>query len=203
MPETGSVTITALSPNNDLATEILSAAGAAIERTSPSVAVAKVGTLTTRTDNDTGTFTMVTGHGFVTSNKIDVFWSTGRRRNMTATVTGDSVVLDGGSGDVLPAAATAITAMKPVEVVFVVTGNSVQLLGVSSPVPGFIVFVDNAAADIADATYTITASGGGGKSYPPGTNPLSGDVTSLVKFSHGNSGAAQTMKAWVLHGTPP
>lgn len=206
MPEIGTVTITASSPEADSASEVLTLTGAAFERASPSVAVAKTGTLTTRTDDNTGTFTMTTGHGFSTAEEIDVFWSGGQRRKMTATVTGDSVVLDGGSGDVLPIATTAITAMKPVTVSFVVTGNVVWQLGVSSPVPGFIVFVDDAAAEIAAATYTITPTGGGGKTWATGigfTNPLAGAVTSLVKFSHGNSAAARTLKAWAVHGTPP
>ena len=206
MPETATVTITGLTANQDLFTEILSLTGAGIERVSPSVAVAKTGTLTTRTDNDTGTFTMTTGHGFSTADKIDVFWSGGQRRAMDATVTGDSVVLDGGSGDNLPAQTTAITAMKPVTVAFTVVGNTAFYLGVSSPVPGYIVFVDNAAAEIAAATYSITPTGGGGKSWATNigfTNPLAGATTSLVKFSHSSSTAARTMKAVVIHTTPP
>lgn len=179
--------------------ETISAEGDSIERASPTVPVAKVGTLTTRTDDDTGTFTMNSGHGFSTSDKIDVFWSTGSRRNMTATVTGDSVVLDGGSGDNLPVATTAITAMKPVEVLMDIDGDQVVAVAVYSPKAGYIVFVDDGPADISDATYQLDAGEGKGwVSGDGGTNPLTGDTVTKVKFSHGNSAAAQTMRAAVV-----
>ena len=52
---------------------------------SPSVSAGKAGSLTTRTDNDTGVATLAGGHGIVTSDKVDVFWAGGRRYGMTAT----------------------------------------------------------------------------------------------------------------------
>lgn len=180
--------------------ETISAEGDSIERASPSIPVAKIGTLTTRTDNNTGTFTMASGHGFSTGNKIDVFWSGGSRRAMDATVTGDSVVLDGGSGDNLPIATTAITAMRPVEVVFdIADGDTVVSVAVYSPKAGYVVFVDDGPADISAATYQLDAAEGKGwVSGDGGTNPLAGAVVTKVKFSHGNSSAAQVMKAAVV-----
>jgi len=73
------------------------------------------GTLTTRTDDDTGTLTLSTGHGVMTGNTVDVFWNDGAnsRTGMTAgTVSGNSVPIDGGSGDVLPAATTAVNVVN-------------------------------------------------------------------------------------------
>lgn len=161
----------------------------------PSIPAAKVGTLTTRTDNDTGTFTMDSGHGFSTGNKIDVFWPTGSRRNMTATVTVNSVVLDGGSGDVLPAAATAITAMKPVEVtVPTIDGDTVVGLVVYSPVAGYVVLcVDTSTLT---APYQLDRDVADGFSTAAGDdNPLAGVNITIVKFSHGDSSSAQDMYA--------
>lgn len=69
------------------------------------------GTLTTRTDNDTGTLTLSSGHGVMTGNTVDVFWNdhANSRLGMTVgTVSGTSVPIDGGTGDNLPAAATAV-----------------------------------------------------------------------------------------------
>jgi hypothetical protein len=176
----------------------ITATGKVLTRITPSVPAAKVGSLTVRTDNDTGTVTMATGHGFSTSEKIDLFWSGGSRRNMTATVTGDSVVLDGGSGDDLPLAATAVTAMKPTEVTLVVTGDNVAGVSVSSPKAGYVVFVDDAPADISDATYKLADGEGKGWVSGDGTNPLAGDAVTKVKFSHGDSAAARTMTAAIV-----
>ena len=168
-------------------------------RTAPTVAAAKAGTLTTRTDNNTGTFTMASGHGFLTNDKIDVFWSGGQRRGMTATVTGDSVVLDGGTGDNLPVATTAITAMKPHEENFALDGDDLAGLTVFSPVPAFVVFVDGSDAVIGDP-ITLTGTGGSGYVWSPGLgadNPLAGGTVAKVLLSHG-SAAAQTLRVIAL-----
>lgn len=128
----------------------------------PEVPAAKTGTLTTRTDDNTGTFTMTTGHGFTTSMKIDVFWSGGQRRDMTATVTGDSVVLDGGTGDVLPIATTSITAQNPTIVEVTIDGADCIGLAVATPKKGFVVFYDDAGtpAVITPAIYSISGTSG-------------------------------------------
>jgi hypothetical protein len=204
VPETLTVTTTALTTGSgDTFTATLTASGSAIERASPSVPAAKTGSLTTRTDADTGVCTMDPGHGFATSDKLDVFWSGGRRRNMTATVATNAVTVDGGSGDNLPVVNTAVTVAKPTEVAFVVAGNAVTGIAVSSPRAGFVVFCDNAntPADIAAATFTI-ATAGTAQVWATGngvTNPLANTTTSKVKFSHGDS-SAQTMKAAVVYG---
>jgi len=199
MPETFTLTKTGQDGASDTVTEILTVSGNDIVRATPSVPAAKTGTLTTRTDNDTGTFTMTTGHGFITSDKIDVFWAGGARHGMTATVTGDSVVLDVGVGDNLPAATTPITAMKPTSVTFVVVGNNVIGLGVSSPRSAYIVFVAG-GSDITAATYRI-ATAGLGKSWisGDGTNPLAAVTTATVSCSHDDSTSAQTLKAFAIY----
>lgn len=200
MPENASYT-SVLTDGTDTFSDVLTGSGNAHERASPSVPAAKVGVVASKTDSDTGTMTMDAGHGFATSDKIDLFWSGGSRRNMTATVTGDSVALDGGSGDAIPAAATAITAMKPTEVSFTVTGSNVIALGVKSDAIGWVVFVDDAPADIAAATFRITQNGGYGKCWQSGngiTNPLAGSAVTKVKFSHGST-AAVAMKAVAIY----
>lgn len=169
------------------------------EIANPSVAGAKTGTLTTRTDNDTGTLTMASGHGFVTNDKVDVFWSGGSRRNMTATVTGDSVVVDGGSGDNLPLVNAAITAMKPTSVPFSVVGDNVDALAVSLgslTVQGWVVFKDGSSAVI--TSYQIR-TGEREKVWVSGlgiTNPLASATVATAEFSH-DSTSAQTPTAAV------
>jgi len=69
------------------------------------------GTLSTRTDNDTGIITVEAGHGITTSFTIDLYWASGKRYGMTVTGTASTTVsLDGGTGDNLPVAATNIVA---------------------------------------------------------------------------------------------
>lgn len=86
--------------------------------------LAKVGELTTRTDNETGTLTMDTGHGITTGARLDLYWADGdgagtpgSRRGITVgTVSGNTVPIgadNSGSGDNLPLVNTAITAMIP------------------------------------------------------------------------------------------
>jgi hypothetical protein len=69
------------------------------------------GSLTTRTDADTGEITMSTQiapHGITTGEIVDVVWSRGWRLGMTVgTVSGNSVPIDGGEGDDLPTVASA------------------------------------------------------------------------------------------------
>jgi hypothetical protein len=64
--------------------------------------------LTTRTDDNTGVATCLTGHGIETADVVDAYWLGGFRKGMTATTSTNAVTLDGGSGDVLPVQNTAL-----------------------------------------------------------------------------------------------
>ena len=200
MPETfrRQVTVTA---DSTTYTNVLEVTGNSHEATSPSVAAAKSGSLTTRTDDDTGVVTFATGHGFATNNVIDLFWSGGQRRALTATVAGDDVTLDGGSGDVLPAVNTAVTGMVPTEIPFVVDGNTVVGLALSCSVPGYGVFVDDADAEINTAIYELDNNQAGSWIEGDGTNPLANTITSVVKLSHGST-SAKTMNVVAVFGAP-
>lgn len=76
------------------------------------LADARAGTLATRTGDDAGTVTFGAGHGFVTGDLVELKWAGGERREMSATVAGVAVTLDGGTGDALPVETTAVTATK-------------------------------------------------------------------------------------------
>jgi hypothetical protein len=62
---------------------------------------ASAGSLTTRTDDDTGEITLETGHG-LSSGTYDVYWDGGVQYGVTATIAGDAMSIDAGSGDNLP-----------------------------------------------------------------------------------------------------
>lgn len=83
-----------------------SGTGRASEETT--LAAGVPGTLTTRTDNDTGVVT-VASHSITTANKVGVFWAGGSRRGMTVTATtGTTITIDVGSGTNLPIATTVV-----------------------------------------------------------------------------------------------
>src|SRR4051812_43765099 len=81
---------------------------------SVALAAAKVGQLTTRTDNNTGVLTMAGGHGILNGDRLDVYWTGGSRRGMSVTgVSTNLVTIDLGAGDNLPTNLTNVTAMVP------------------------------------------------------------------------------------------
>ena len=94
-----------------------------VAQVSEEIPAAKTGTLTTRTDNDTGTLTMSASHGITTGAKIDIYWTGGRRYNVeVGTVSVNSVPFDNGSGDNLPTNNTSVTVMVQ-QVYAISTGN--------------------------------------------------------------------------------
>lgn len=162
------------------------------------LAAAKIGSLSTRTDNDTGVLTMNSGHGITTGARLDVYWTvggvSGRRYGMTVgTVSGDTVPIDGGAGDNLPAALSAVTAMVPDEEAVALTGANAVAIATKCPVGGTVVFATSGNATILAVQATsanpvyLWSSGDGG------TNPLTGQTVAKVFLSHPNSSIASTL----------
>jgi len=163
-------------------------------------AAAKIGQLTTRTDNNTGVLTMNSGHGFATSDKLDVYWDGGSRRGMDATVATNAVTVDGGAGDNLPTNLTAVTVSKPQEEEFLVTGDNVAAIGAKASRRGIIVFAASDGTELLVVTDNLDAAAGGGYQWFDGngiTNPLAGVDVAKVLFSNGDSSNANTMVAAV------
>jgi len=169
-----------------------------LETKEPTVTAAKVGTLTTRTDNDTGVATMNAGHGFVTGDELDVFWTGGQRRGMTATVATNAVTIDGGTGDNLPVLSTPLTVKKPQQENFEVVGADLKALAASSPKPGAIKLL--AADDTVLLEIPITSDNGvyTWDTETGITNPLAGVTVAKALFSHSNSAASHKMKLGAL-----
>lgn len=181
--------------------QVLDLEGSSIERASPTVPAGKSGTLTTRTDDNTGIATLESGHGITTGQKVALFWADGKRYGMDATVSGTAVTLDGGSGDALPVTTTAVVAMVPAEVAFVVDGDEdLKALAAQCSVEGYIEVLDDAETPASIVVYDVGSSNS--KLWHDGngiTNPLAGKVTSLVKFAHGST-AARTMTLLAVFG---
>lgn len=167
------------------------------------VAAAKTGTLTTRTDDNTGTLTMAGGHGITTGARLDLYWTGGSRRGITVgTVSGNSVPIDLGSGDNLPIATTAITAMVPTEEDFVVTGDNVSAIACYSDQAGQIVFCESDDTEV--KAYSVGGAVGTAQSVfwtedRDPVNPLASGAITKVYFSHGTSTASAAMRAAVLN----
>lgn len=99
---------------------------------SVSLPAGKSGTLTTRTDNDTGVVTVSSGHGITTSDTVDVYWSGGRRYGCDVTAQDSTTIsIDLGSGDNLPSTSTAIVVVKQVAANVFIDGDNCKLVAVS------------------------------------------------------------------------
>lgn len=155
----------------------------------PTVTAATAGSLTTRTDANTGVFTATTAGaiaaaGIVSTDKVDVYWEGGSRRWMTATVATDAVTIDGGAGDDLPVVTTAMTIKEPQSEEHAFDGDDCVGFGVVSPdYSATVVFRQ------ADGTEIFAVELDAGESYvwsslSAVTNPLAGVDVGLITWSH-------------------
>lgn len=177
-----------------------------VETEPASIAGAKTGSLTVRTDSDTGTLTMDAGHG-LTTGKIDVFWSGGSRHGMDGVVTVNSITIDGGAGDALPALGAAITACAPTIQNVAFTGdNAVGALVYSNlgtppnttDYDGWIIFTTSGGTVVASFRVTAKVPSNSWDGVNVTTNPFAGQAVAKVQLSHGNT-TARTMGAAVLY----
>lgn len=96
----------------------------------PAILAAQTGTLTTRTDDDTGVATLSSGHGIESADVVDVYFAAGVRYGMDATVAGDAVTVDGGAGDALPTQDDPVTVVLQLDWEINFDGDDVQIIGV-------------------------------------------------------------------------
>lgn len=174
--------------------------GANMERTTRTVAAAKTGTLTTRTDDNTGTITLDAGHGLSTGT-FDIFWTGGSQRKVTCTITINACAIDAGTGDDLPVTSTAMTIMAPVSTDVDLDGDAVTALAVYGQRGGYVAFLDAADADI-KVYGPLATNGADGFSTDAGdTNPLAGETVAKITFSHGSTSSGE-MRSRAVYGTP-
>jgi hypothetical protein len=169
-------------------------------------AAAKTGTLTTRTSDSEGELTMAVSHGITTGARLDLYWTGGSRRGITVgTVSVNQVPLTTatGTGDVLPADETAITAAVPVEESFAITGNDMTVL---------LCYGDQRASvslcgadDAEDYGLEVGSSSNTGRSFlwyaeDPNApaNPISGDTVTKVFISCGSSSSSAEVRVEAL-----
>lgn len=198
MPETVTCSVTAAVAGTPYI-QTSSVTANSVERATPSLSAALSGTLSVRTDNTTGTLSLTAIGSIVTSSVIDLFWVGGSRRNVTCgTVSGTTVPISGGSGDSLPAAATAITCMIPTQVGFAADATSTGVAVVAAcQTNGWVVFRNSTTV-----IYAAQVRGGYGAVIwvtGMGANPLASLAVTNVLFSHGDSTQSQTLTAAVVY----
>jgi hypothetical protein len=178
-----------------------------IEATLPA---AKAGTLTTRTDDNTGEATLGASHGITDGMIVDVYWSGGVRYGMTVgTVASLVVPIDGGAGDNLPAEDAVITLVQQVSINVSIDGDNLEILGIvaeytdpNSTAQAHVLFEDAGGDDIAE--LDLTANSPLIYDIAAGvSNPFTGDPITVAKASNGSSSAAATLKiTGVVDATP-
>lgn len=166
------------------------------------LSAAKSGALTTRSDDNTGTLTMADGHGFTDGQIIDVYWSGGVQRNVViGTVATNSVPIDSGVGDNLPADETAITAVVQKSINLAIDGDNTKILAVvletidkTLRTAANVQFRDSAADIIAEIDLVTNVpqvwdiEGGS-------ANPFTGDPITNLKASQASTSTSET---WTL-----
>jgi len=115
---------------NDQAAAVSFISVLAVEKPLAAVTAGATGTLTTRTDDNTGIATLATGHGLTSADVVDVYWAAGVRYGMVATMTVNACALEGGAGDVLPAQDTACTVVKQTAIEVNFDGDDARIVGI-------------------------------------------------------------------------
>jgi hypothetical protein len=164
-----------------------------------SVAAAKTGTLSTRTDDNTGVVTLAADHGIVSADVVDVYWSGGLRYGMTATVVSNDATLDGGAGTALPAQGTAVTVCKQTTLDCDFDGDKLEAIVVSANKRCSVVFEDSTnavlkALEIVNEPWTWAADTGIAAQ-------ITGNPVDEVKVSNGDSTAAAAIKIAYIYNS--
>lgn len=159
---------------------------------------AKTGTLTTRTDNTTGTLTMTAGHGIITGDRIDIYWTGGSRRGVTVgTVATNSVPFSLGAGDNLPIVSTPVTVMVQNSEVVAITGANVVAIAFYCDGKATVQFTTAGDVEI----FGTTVAAGGSYYWTLGTgvtNPVTGQTIGKIKMTHGDSSSVRTPRCHIL-----
>jgi hypothetical protein len=164
-----------------------------------SLAAAKAGTLTTRTDNTDGELTMAAGHGITTAAVIDLYWTGGVRYGVVVgTVATNAVPISGGAGDNLPTNNTVITAVVQKSINIAIDGDETDIIAVvvetvdkTLRTAAHVQFRDASNDEIAEIDFITNIpqvwdiAGGS-------ANPYTGDPITNLKASQANVTATET-----------
>lgn len=182
--------------------------GNAVEGAEDEIAVAWAGSLTTRTDNDTGTITMEdAGHLITTGAIVDLYWENtdgtlGTRYSVTVgTVSGTSVPFGApggtGAGDNLPAQDTDIQVALVEEYDATIDGDNAAALVGTADIASSIIRFMSTGGTVVELALIIPA----GRIYDwlgIGTNPLAGVTVDAIHMSHNDTSQVRNVRAAAL-----
>ncbi len=162
---------------------------------------AEAGDLSTRTTDTTGVLT-IAGTTLQIGDTIDIYWDGGRRYDVDVdNVVADDVTFSGGAGDILPAAATPVTAAKQVVIATDFDGANLVAIGALSTARGHLSFQESGVTELSvdlsarEAWFWINQS--------TAPNPLVSTVVDAIKASQAGSVAAATLDLGVLYDSTP
>jgi len=160
-----------------------------------SLPAGQAGTLTTRTDDDTGEATLSDTPSVANGDVVDVYWSGGKRIGMdVGVVAGNVVPIDGGAGDALPAQDTAVIVTERVEeTAMKFDGDDMKLLVVSCDQRATVDFEDSTPTSLADVEIVAANEEYHWADDQGVANPLTGNAVDQIQCSNGSTTAA-TMK---------
>lgn len=175
--------------------------------------VGVAGTLTTRTDNDTGVVTVDAGHGITDSDTVDVHWGDGSVQygcDVTAT-TATTISIDSGSGDDLPSLSTGVVVTKQVSIACNFDGDNAQFVFVhvetidddSLSNSCHVQMQDSGDAEI--WAEVLTTNGNPRKYDIAGgdTNEITGNAVTEIVASNGSATTAAQLTVYVLQDATP
>jgi hypothetical protein len=154
------------------------------------VPAAVAGTLSTRTDNDTGVLTVASGHGITTDDTVDLYDASGDliRKDMDVTaVTGTTISIDAGSGSNLPSATTAVIVCKQTLITSLIAGDDIQFIVIGLDLPGVNQAKGRAIFEQADDTDIFEATLKGPMSWNIAggqTNDFAGVTVAKTRVTH-------------------
>jgi len=172
-----------------------------LKRFFDSAPAAKSGTLTTRTDDDTGVITITAAApGLNNGDRVDIYWNVGgvygHRRGMLVSSTGGSgpwtVTVgtsggDVGTGDVLPIATTPVTICLCQTADFLFDGSDLAALAIVSAGKAIVVLAVAAGTEQYSALHTAGAGLTFWHNALGTANPVTGDAIAKVYVSNGET----------------
>ncbi len=166
------------------------------------------GTLTDRTDDDTGEATLESGHGLQTNDIVAVFWSGGSRYGITAAVAGDVITIAAGVGDNLPAMSTAVVVTQMVDITGLFESDDLQAIVAGCDQRCHLSFIGSAGSPLLDVG--LPAGEPWDWAADRGiTNPLGGASVGVAATGrafgvyNGSSTTAATLKIGIVLDTTP
>jgi len=145
----------------------------------------KTGTLSTRTDDNTGVVTVSSGHGITDSDTVAVFWDGGSRYGVDVTATTSTTIsIDLGSGTNLPIATTAVVIAKESSHTLAIVGDDIAVMAVACDNRASVDFRDSGSSSL--LRYDMASKEGRlWVSSLDITNPLASDTVASIVLANG------------------